>query len=225
LSYSAAWPGRRLRLPRLQVNEPIGIPEDQLSLPGGSSIPQIANDLGFAFATTSYRVNGLAVRQGLDDVVDLVEVFSVTHGQPSHVYLVGASAGGIITALAMERHADVLGSGLAACGPLVTLHTLADPIIPYWHEPIYRYNIWTKDKGSLHTNIPVLLRYGHCNFSAPHVLLGFVLLVYRVTGSLLLNPEQVLPTSEERDEYRDLAATYGLLPGASDKIYLPVVLR
>src|SRR5262245_53516580 len=38
-------------------NEPVAIPEDQLSLPDGTSVPELVNSLGFAFATTSYSTN------------------------------------------------------------------------------------------------------------------------------------------------------------------------
>ena len=39
-------------------------------------------------------------------------------GTPSKVYLVGASEGGLITALALEQHPDVFSAGIAACGPV-----------------------------------------------------------------------------------------------------------
>ena len=80
-------------------NEDVVITRDQLSLPDGPSIPEIVNALGFAFATTSYSVNGLAVRQGLSDLLDVVEIFGAMHDEPERVYLVGPSEGGVITAL------------------------------------------------------------------------------------------------------------------------------
>lgn len=98
-------------------------PADPIQLPNvnlfdGMSAPEIANRLGFAFATTSYSVNGLAVLQGIADLTDLVHIFSRAHGQPRHVYLVGGSEGGIITALSVEQYPDVYSGGLAACGPV-----------------------------------------------------------------------------------------------------------
>jgi len=101
-------------------NAPTGIPEDQLNLPDGTSVPGIINGLGFAFATTGYSKNGLAVLQGVDDIVDLVGIFSTAVGSPHRVYLVGPSEGGIVTALAIERHPDSFTGGLAACGPIGT---------------------------------------------------------------------------------------------------------
>ncbi len=346
-------------------HEPIAIPEDQLQLPHQVSIPELANGLGFAFATTSYSVNGLAVRQGMADLIDLVQIFRATHGQPGRVYLVGASEGGLITALALERHADVFNGGLSACGPvgnfgwqinywgdvrvlfdyffpgvipgspiaipqevidqwdtvykpsvevalrsepartsqllevarvprpptnaekniealldllwynvfatndgiaklggqpfdnsqrlyrgsandrllnqmvtrvqadpvaitevnthyqttgnlggpLVALHTLRDPIVPYWQAAFYRYKIEVTGAQGLHKNIPILWRYGHCNFNAPQVLVAFVLLVREVTGQVIPDAERVLSSPEEQAEYRDLAAPFGLIEG------------
>jgi hypothetical protein len=51
-------------------------------------------------------------------VVDLVSVFTSTHGAPGHVYLTGASEGGIVTTLAVEQYPGVFDGGLAACGPI-----------------------------------------------------------------------------------------------------------
>lgn len=97
---------------------PVGIPEDQLSLPGGTSIPGIVNGLGFGFATTSYRKNGLAVLPGIEDVRDTVDAFVAEQGPPRHTYLVGASEGGLVTALAVERSPEVFSGGVATCGPV-----------------------------------------------------------------------------------------------------------
>ena len=343
-------------------NEPVEIPEDQLVLPDGTSIPEIVNRLGFAFATTSYSTNGLAVLEGIEDLRDLVDIFSATHVQPRRVYLVGGSEGGIITALTVEQFPEVFDGGLAACGPigdfrwqvnywgdfrvvfdyffpglipgspvdipeevidnwdevyepeireairsnrdateqllrvararidrrdpasvetttlgllwynvfatndgvvklggqpfdnvhrlylgsnndfrlnlevqrfradpaaldeiqvhyqttgdlispLVTLHTTGDPIVPYWHELLYRAKVLASDSRLLHSNIPVF-RYGHCNFKASEALVGFVLLVLKVTGQELTGAENVLPDADSRAEFWQLARQYGAL--------------
>jgi len=74
--------------------------------------------LGFAFATSSYRTNGLAVPEGLEDLADLVGIFAATHGAPAFVYLVGASEGGLIATLGVERYPELFDGALAACGPV-----------------------------------------------------------------------------------------------------------
>jgi hypothetical protein len=99
-------------------NKPITIPEDQLQLPGGVSLPELINSLGFAFATTSYRMNGLAIATGVEDLVDVAEAFSETHMVPTHTLVTGVSEGGLITALAIEQRPDVFAGGLSTCGPI-----------------------------------------------------------------------------------------------------------
>jgi pimeloyl-ACP methyl ester carboxylesterase len=97
---------------------PVAIPDDQLALPDGTSIPEIVNRLGFGFATTSYSKNGLAVVPGIADVREAVDVFARSEGAPDHVYLVGASEGALVTALAVEQFPEVFSGGLATCGPV-----------------------------------------------------------------------------------------------------------
>ena len=96
---------------------PVQIPEEQLAA-GGLSLPGLVNDLGFAFATNSYSKTGLAIRQGAADILDLVDIYAATYGPPDKVFLTGASEGGIITALLVERHPEVFAGGVAACGPI-----------------------------------------------------------------------------------------------------------
>jgi pimeloyl-ACP methyl ester carboxylesterase len=96
---------------------PVSIPEDQLCL-NDFCLPQIVNGLGFAFATNSYSKTGLAVVQGKADILDLVNIFTAQHGRPRKVYLIGASEGGLITALNVEQHPKVFSAGVAACGPV-----------------------------------------------------------------------------------------------------------
>jgi len=98
-------------------NAPIAIPEDQLTV-GGISLPTLINQLGFAFAASSYSTNGLAVLPGVKDSLDLVTIFSNTIGKPDRVYITGPSEGGLVTALSIEQHADVYHAALPACGPI-----------------------------------------------------------------------------------------------------------
>jgi pimeloyl-ACP methyl ester carboxylesterase len=96
---------------------PVEIPEDQLSF-HGVSIPDIVTSLGFGFATNSYSKTGLAVLQGSEDIQDLVDIYKDVAGEPEKIYLVGASEGGIITALLVEQHPDTFHAGLSLCGPV-----------------------------------------------------------------------------------------------------------
>ncbi len=97
--------------------QPVAIPEDQLTLDDGTYIPDLVTDLGYAFATTSYRENGLAVQEGIVDLVQLTDAFKELFGQPAYTYLVGGSEGGLITIKSCEMK-KVYSGGLALCGPI-----------------------------------------------------------------------------------------------------------
>lgn len=96
-------------------NEPLAITENDLCFAGPDCLPDLVNALGFGFATTSFSENGLAVVPGIADVVDLVGLFEAAHGPARRVYLVGASQGGLVTALAVERYPGLFDGGLASC--------------------------------------------------------------------------------------------------------------
>ena len=60
---------------------PVQIPEDQLSI-GGVPLPALIHALGYGFATNSYSKPGLAVRQGMADILDLVDIYTAEQGAP-----------------------------------------------------------------------------------------------------------------------------------------------
>lgn len=103
-------------------NRPIAIPEDQLNI-GGFSIADIIVSQGYAFATTSYSTNGLAVREGLADVVDLVAIFKARFPTVKRIYLLGASMGGLVTTLGVEQYPQLFSGGSAVCGMIGGLRT------------------------------------------------------------------------------------------------------
>ncbi len=99
--------------------EPVDVPDGHICF--GDPVVclnDIVNDLGVAFAASSYPVNGLAVLPALDDLVRMVDAFSDRYGAPDITVIAGVSEGGIITALSVERHPEVFDGGLAACGPI-----------------------------------------------------------------------------------------------------------
>ena len=62
--------------------------------------------------------------------------------------------------------------------PLITLHTLRDQQVPYFHEPLY--DLKTLFSGSLftrHLNIPVD-RFEHCNFTKDEALFSFAVMLF-----------------------------------------------
>ncbi len=98
-------------------NAPLTIPDDLLMI-GDVSIPTLMNKLGFGFAVSSYSTNGLAILPGVQDSLDLVNIFSNIVGTPGRVYITGPSEGGLVTALSIEQHSDVYHAALPACGPI-----------------------------------------------------------------------------------------------------------
>jgi pimeloyl-ACP methyl ester carboxylesterase len=98
-------PGRELTLP-----------EDRI---GGQSIYATVNDLGYAYATTSYRANGLVIIEATEDLVELeATVRRLYKPDPGRTVVVGVSEGGLVATLAAERHPDRFDGALAACGPI-----------------------------------------------------------------------------------------------------------
>ncbi|MBV7337802.1 alpha/beta hydrolase [Chloroflexi bacterium TSY] len=100
--------------PYVAPQEPL---KNVVTLPDGTSVPEVVNLLGYAFATTSYSTNGLAVQEAVEDLVDLVDIFIEEKGEPDRILLMGFSQGGHIAALTLERHPRVFDGGIAACGP------------------------------------------------------------------------------------------------------------
>jgi hypothetical protein len=65
--------------------------------------------------------------------------------------------------------------------PLVTLHTTADPLVPYEHALRYRAKTFRADNIALHEH-RVAERYGHCTFTSTEVLDAFDRLVEMVNN-------------------------------------------
>ncbi len=91
----------------------------QLFLPDGTPVPLLVQLLGFAFATTSYRSNGLVVLEGVEDLRELITAFPATAGRaPIRTYLAGVSEGGLVATLVAERAPQLVTGVVAACGPI-----------------------------------------------------------------------------------------------------------
>ena len=150
--------------------EPVGIPESQLSLPDGTSIPGIVNGLGFAFATTSYRRNGLAILPGIEDVRDAVDAFVEEQDPPRHTYLVGASEGGLVTALAVERSPEVFSGGVATCGPIGDFRGQVN----YWGDFRALFDVYFPGVLPLNAvNVPPYVRAQWTSTYVPRITLAF----------------------------------------------------
>jgi pimeloyl-ACP methyl ester carboxylesterase len=85
----------------------------------GVSLPALVQGQGSAFATTSYRRNGLAALEGIDDIRELIAAFPAAAGRaPRRVYVIGVSEGGLVATLLAERSPELISGALATCGPI-----------------------------------------------------------------------------------------------------------
>ena len=101
----ATWrPTSRSRSPTTQVQ--------------GQSVAQVVNSLGYAYATTSYRANGLVA----DGRLSTSRSWSRKYGAGSPRtrrgrYIVGVSEGGLVAALAAEQRPDLFDGGAGRLRP------------------------------------------------------------------------------------------------------------
>ncbi len=86
---------------------------------GGVSLQTVLTQAGYAFAASDYSKTGLAIVEGTQNTLALAN--AVRHGDiaglpvPSHVYLLGASEGGLVTTLSAVQYPGVYNSAAAAC--------------------------------------------------------------------------------------------------------------
>lgn len=97
---------------------PLDLPVQELSQAGGKELISTLMDLGFAFMTTSYSQNGWALQAAEGDLNALVAAYSQKAGSPQKVLLTGASEGGLITTMMIEKYPEIYAGGLAMCGPV-----------------------------------------------------------------------------------------------------------
>lgn len=98
-------------------------PQQELAIPedivGGQPASSLVTGLGYAYATTSYRANGLIAAEGVEDMIELVDTVEHRYRpDPSRTVVVGFSEGGLVATLAAERHADRIDGAMAGCGPI-----------------------------------------------------------------------------------------------------------
>ncbi len=108
---------------------PLAIPNDQV---GGQSLAATVNGLGYAYATTSYRRNGLLGPEGAEDIVELeATVRRLYRPDPGRTLLVGVSEGGMVAGLAAERYPDLFDGALSMCGPVGSLRGQLDYFVDF----------------------------------------------------------------------------------------------
>lgn len=105
--------------------EPLAIPAE------ATQIGAAVTFQGYAFATTSYRTNGLAVLPALADLQLLVDEFTLEHPEVEDVLLIGFSQGGLITTLSVEQFPQIYAGGLSGCGPIGGAQPMLDYFINF----------------------------------------------------------------------------------------------
>jgi hypothetical protein len=87
-----------------------------------------------------------------------------------YAVLLALAAGFGVTARGQSRGTD------SASVRLVTLHTVADEVIPFGQQIIYGFTV--DPTGSHHRVVSIPIgRYGHCQFTTGEVLAGLAALI------------------------------------------------
>lgn len=121
------------------------------------------------------------------------EAFNVLGVQPydnTRTWYSGSSNDWLLNLTLVKRYA-ASGNVTAALAPyqtsgelskyLVTMHTTGDPIVPVWHQTLYRLKVANAGDLGNYTGLPIT-RYGHCNFSASQLLFGFGVLLLQTAN-------------------------------------------
>jgi pimeloyl-ACP methyl ester carboxylesterase len=84
---------------------------------------------GYALVGSSYRSNGFAVRDAVNDDVTLLAAFTQRFGKPTRTYVWGESLGGLITQTLAEERPDLLDGAAPACGVLSGAVPIGDQVL------------------------------------------------------------------------------------------------
>jgi pimeloyl-ACP methyl ester carboxylesterase len=101
----------------VRPQEPLALPEEFANADVRELIGRLL-DLGFGVATSSFHKNGYAVEQAEADLNDLVDEVRLREPGLEAVYLAGASEGGLIATMLIEKYPETYAGGLAMCAPL-----------------------------------------------------------------------------------------------------------
>jgi pimeloyl-ACP methyl ester carboxylesterase len=122
---------------RLKANRP-GEPEDHNAYPAPTpldwpALPEMEQFLlskGYALAGSSYKQNGFAVEEGIEDTKALAHYFKDRYGKADRTIVLGFSMGGLIGAALMEKDSDfdggILLGGLVSGTPLTIDRAMID---------------------------------------------------------------------------------------------------
>jgi len=86
---------------------------------------------------------------------------------------------------------------------LVSLHTIGDHRVPFWHEIFYFFKTLQPGLATNYSLIPID-RPGHCAFEPVEALAAFALLIGKSTGFDFQNAEWLLKTEVEKQRFRQI---------------------
>lgn len=128
----------------VKPQEPLALPEEFANADVRELITRLL-DLGFGVATSSYHKNGYAVEQAEADLNDLVDEVRSREPGLDAIYLAGASEGGLIATMLIEKFPETYAGGLAMCAPLAgidhQIHYLADVrvLFDYFYPEVFPF--------------------------------------------------------------------------------------
>lgn len=131
--------------------EELELPTDELMIDDETFVPAILMGMGYAFATTSFSTNGYAVKEGASDINALVEAFTIQI-PTNNVFVLGASEGGLIATMLVEKYPETYDGGLALCGPVggmpYQIQYLADfrVVFDYFFKGVFHFGAIEADE-------------------------------------------------------------------------------
>lgn len=132
------------------VSEPLDF--YQLTAPGDVYLPDLMMAMGYAFATTTFRTNGLNTLEAVEDLRLLAAGFpSLFRVAPRRTVLTAVSLGASPAALAIERYPHLFHSGLFIAGPIGSLRVELDYLFHF--RVLYDYFFPGVLPGSI-THVP-----------------------------------------------------------------------
>jgi pimeloyl-ACP methyl ester carboxylesterase len=130
----------------VRPQEPLALPEEF----GDADVRELIeklSDLGFGVATSSYHKNGYAVEQAEADLNNLVGHIKSRGPDVGAVYIAGASEGGLIATMLLEKYPETYAGGLALCGPLAGVRYQIDymadvrVLFDYFYPDVYPFGV------------------------------------------------------------------------------------
>jgi len=144
---------------------------------------------GWIVASTSYRMNGIAYREGLEDVQILKDFVIKKYGKPDKIFLHGESMGGsIVITLSERHHQDYAGTLCVDPAMREQLNFTYKPMIPILFlsnlneaDQVKGY-LDRLDKKAVRSARWIVKRTGHLNINPLEHLEAFTALVDYAAG-------------------------------------------